>query len=159
MASTSKIMARFLLRRGLPALTRTSGFDSLFGLALVLDKHFGLRFKFRGNFGLGASRSSTASVLVVGIDACFGFPWALRRVPSAIIQHQLVTVLGRRQHSGRAPALASGERLNRARTGNLPQPPALLSMNPGIPLCIYCSYSNAEFCRQRALQQGIGLIR
>ena len=48
--------------------------------------------------------------------------------------------LGRRQHRGRAQALAKGERLNRARsqqrTGNLQQSlaQALLSMNLVIPL-------------------------
>ena len=36
-------------------------------LALVFDEHFGLRFDFGGNFGLEASKFSTASVFAFGL--------------------------------------------------------------------------------------------
>ena len=62
-----------------------------------------------------------------------------------------------RRYRWRAPALATGGRLNR---GNLQQPPCLglSALNESCHTLLNCSYSNAEFCRRRALQPGIGLV-
>ena len=63
-----------------------------------LDEHFGLQFKFGGDFGLLASRSSTALVFAVGLDVCFGLPCALRQVSSALACWGGASTEGRRQH-------------------------------------------------------------
>ena len=115
-------------------------------LALVLDEHFGLRFKFWGNFGLRASRSSTASVFTFGL-------W---RVLRASLRDSVGTIsiswVGQRRHRWRAPAMAVGGRWTgrrRATSSSLLARAALLSMDPVIPWYIYCSYDNAEFADNR----------
>ena len=109
---------RFRLWRALCASIRASGFHAYFG-PRVPDEQFGLQFKFGGNFGLWASRSSTALVVAVGHLRVL---WASLRASAGAIR---IGWLGLRRHSGRAllPALAAGERPNRARTGILPQQP------------------------------------
>ena len=66
-----------------------------------------------------------------GFDACFRLPCTRRWVPSALAW--------RRRRSERAPALAAGGRLNRARTGNLPQQPCPGSsdVNESCYNCVY----------------------
>ena len=53
---------RFRLQHALWALIRSLVFNACFG-----TRHFGLQFKFWGNFGFEASRSSTASVFAFGL--------------------------------------------------------------------------------------------
>ena len=101
---------RFQLRRALRASIRASCFHACFGPRRQLRASI----QFRGNFGLQASKSSTASVFAIGLSRVLGLPCTLRRVPSALAEW--------RRHCWRAPALAAGGRQNRARTGNLPQP-------------------------------------
>ena len=121
-------------------------------LALVLDEHFGLRFKFWGNFGLRASRSSTASVFTFGL-------W---RVLRASLRDSVGTIsiswVGQRRHRWRAPAMAAGGRWTgrrRATSSSLLARAALLSMDPVIPWYIYCSYDNAEFADNRCSCQAL----
>ena len=109
---------RLLLRRALPASTRTSGFDSGFLLprCFVTRRPLRASIQFWGNFGLQSSKFSTASVFAIaesGSDACFGLPCTLRRLPAVLAEW--------RRHRGRAPELAAGGRLNWAADG---QPPA-----------------------------------
>ena len=108
-----------------------------------------------GTRGLQVSRSSTALV----------FAFKLSRVLLASLRASEGAIsigwLRRRRHSGQAQALVAGGRLNLAWTGNLQQPPCQGSsaVNESCYTLVYCSYSNVEFCRQLALQQGIGLVR
>ena len=127
-----------------PTANSASGFDA----------HFGLRFKLWGNFDLRASRSSTASVFTFGL-------WRVLRGSlrfGGCHQHRL---------AGAAPAPLAGAGngrggscLNRARTGNLQQPPCPGSsaVNESCYTLVYCSYSNADFRRQQVLQLAIGLV-
>ena len=124
---------RFALRASTLALvlespTSTSGFDSNSGG--ISD------FELQGVRLLWSSPS--------GIDACFGLPCALRRVPSA--------------SAGWDCAGTAGGRLNRARTGRSrlarPSRPGSSAVNESCHTFIYCSCSNAEFVRNG--QQGIG---
>ena len=110
----------------LQALIHTLGFDLHLSsvqastLALVFNKHFGLHFKFLGNFKFWGSRSSTALVF-----ACW--LWLVLRASLwASAGAMSIGWLGLRMNSrwGRhCQALAAGGRLNRQQNGNIQQLP------------------------------------
>ena len=125
-------------------MTRTLGIHSRFGLPRLLwssSPRRALRasIQIRGEF-----RTSIFKVF-----DCFGRHRRALTRASGFPARFSIGWLGRRRHSGRAPSLAAGERLKRARTGILPQPPCPGSsaVNESCYTFVYCSCSNAEFVR------------
>ena len=135
----------------LQAFTLTFGFHSCFGLPCLLCSSSPWRallasIQIWGKFWIWASRSSTALVVAVWHWRVL---WASLRASAGAIS---IGWLGRCLHSWLAPALAAGERLNRALTGNLPQQPCQGSsaVNESCYTFEYCNCSNAEFvCNRR----------
>ena len=90
-------------------------------LTFTINSSVEIRFNFRGNFELLCLRLLWSSPS--GFDACFGLRHILLASLCASAGAISIGCLWMRLHRARAPALAAGERLNWARTGNLQQQP------------------------------------